>query len=282
MDTKFVNVDFVVMMDKENKRNMHIADSQDIPFLKGSVEDQSVAYAKHSKSSYTTEFIPNFQDNSLIENGKGQDYTHNDLDPTCDYQSREIIANKTTINKKNIEKLIRQLLIELGENPDREGLVSTPRRIAEMYNEIFAGYSSDSGLGVSFTEETDLIIAKDIQFYSMCEHHMLPFFGKIHIAYIPSRKVFGISKLVRLVEKYAKRLQIQERLTKEIADEIDSMGVKGVMVMVEGEHLCMKMRGVRNNSSIMTIAYRGIFEEKGIRENVLNLIYTRQNNIINL
>jgi GTP cyclohydrolase I-like protein len=99
----------------------------------------------------------------------------------------------------------------LGENPDREGLVSTPRRIAKMYTEIFAGYSSYSGLAVNFTEETDLIIAKDIQFYSMCEHHMLPFFGKIHIAYIPSRKVFGISNLVRLVEKYAKRLQIQKR-----------------------------------------------------------------------
>jgi GTP cyclohydrolase I len=276
MDTKFVNVGSVVMMDKENKINMQIADSQDIQFIKGSVDDQPVAYAKHIKSAYTTEFIPNFQDNSLIENRNGQNYTYNDLDSKFDYQSREIIANKTTINQKNIEKLIRQLLIELGENPDREGLVSTPRRIAEMYNEIFAGYSSDSELGVSFTEETDLIIAKDIQFYSMCEHHMLPFSGKIHIAYIPSRKVFGISKLVRLVEKYAKRLQIQERLTKEIADEIDSMGVKGVMVIGEGEHLCMKMRGVRNDSLMITTTSKGIMkEQKEVRQDILAMLYNK-------
>ena len=162
MDTKFVNVGSVVMMDKENKINMQTASSREIQFLKGNMDDQPVAYANQSKSAYTTEFIPNFQDNSLIEDRKGQNYTHNDLDPRFEYQDREIIANKTTINKKNIEKLIRQLLIELGENPDREGLVSTPLRIAEMYNEIFAGYSSDSGLGVSFIEETDLIIAKDI------------------------------------------------------------------------------------------------------------------------
>jgi len=275
-DTKFVNVGSVVMMDKENKINMQTASSREIQFLKGNMDDQPVAYANQSKSAYTTEFIPNFQDNSLIEDRKGQNYTHNDLDPRFEYQDREIIANKTTINKKNIEKLIRQLLIELGENPDREGLVSTPLRIAEMYNEIFAGYSSDSGLGVSFTEQTDLIIAKDIQFYSMCEHHMLPFYGKIHISYIPSRKVFGISKLVRLVEKYAKRLQVQERLTKEIADELDSMGVKGVMVIAEGEHLCMKMRGVRNNSKIMTTTSKGIIkEQKEVRQDMLAMLYNK-------
>jgi GTP cyclohydrolase I len=186
------------------------------------------------------------------------------------------------INKNKIEKLIRQLLVELGENPDREGLVETPKRIAEMYEEIFSGYRMNAELDVSFNEETNAIIAKDIQFYSMCEHHMLPFFGKIHIAYVPNGKVFGLSKLVRLAEKYSRRMQVQERLTTEIADEISKRGVSGVIVIAEGEHLCMKMRGVRNNSSIMTIAYRGIFEEKGVRENVLNLIYTRRNNIINL
>ena len=276
MDTKFVNVGSVVMMAKENKINMQIAGSQDIQLLKGTGNDQPVAYAKHSKSAYTTEFIPKFQDISLIENRNGQNYTHNDLDPRFEYKDREIIANKTIINKKNIEKLIRQLLIELGENPDREGLISTPRRIAEMYNEIFAGYSSDSELGVSFTEQTDLIIAKDIQFYSMCEHHMLPFYGKIHIAYIPSRKVFGISKLVRLVEKYAKRLQVQERLTKEIANELDSMGVNAVMVIAEGEHLCMKMRGVRDNSKIMTTTSKGIIkEQKEVRQDILAMLYNK-------
>ena len=124
--------------------------------------------------------------------------------------------------------------------------------MAEMFEEIFSGYWTNAGLNISFSEETDAIVVKDIQFYSMCEHHMLPFYGKIHIAYIPSGRVFGISKLVRLVEKYARRMQIQERLTKEIADEIIRMGVKGVIVIAEGEHLCMKMRGVKNSSVIMT------------------------------
>jgi GTP cyclohydrolase IA len=187
-----------------------------------------------------------------------------------------------TINKNKIEKIIRQLLVELGENPNREGLIGTPKRIAEMYEEIFSGYKMNSELDVSFSEETNAIIARDIQFYSMCEHHMLPFYGRIHIAYVPNGKVFGLSKLVRLVEKYSRRMQIQERLTTEIANEVSKRGVSGVIVIAEGEHLCMKMRGVRNNNSIMTIAYRGVFEEKGIRENILNLIYTRQNNIINL
>ena len=171
-------------------------------------------------------------------------------------------GKKNTVNKNKIEKLIRSLLVELGENPDREGLVGTPRRIAEMYEEIFAGYRMNSGLDISFSEQSDTIIAKDIQFYSTCEHHMLPFYGKINIAYVPAGRVFGISKLARLVEKYSRRLQIQERLTKEVADEIMKMGVKGVLIIVEGEHLCMKMRGVRNGSLIMTVAYRGILEQK--------------------
>lgn len=178
------------------------------------------------------------------------------------------------LNKKRIEKIIRQLLIEIGENPNREGLVDTPRRISDMYEEIFGGYTTDAQLDISFTEESDAIIAKDIHFYSMCEHHMLPFFGKVTMAYIPSGKVFGLSKLVRLVEKYSRRLQIQERLTKEIANEIMNMGVKGVLVMAEGEHLCMKMRGVRNGSLIMTMAYRGVLQQKELRENLLSLLYT--------
>lgn len=184
------------------------------------------------------------------------------------------IEKVETIHKKKIEKLLRQLLIEIGENPDREGLIGTPARMAEMYEEIFSGYKINSELDISFTEAADAIIAKDIQFYSMCEHHMLPFFGKIHIAYVPAGKVFGISKLVRLVEKYARRMQIQERLTKEIADEIMRKGVKGVLVIAEGEHLCMKMRGVRNGSLILTVANRGIMEQKEIREHVIALIHT--------
>ena len=188
-------------------------------------------------------------------------------------------TDKTLINKRRIAKLVRQLLLELGENPDREGLAGTPSRIADMYEEIFGGYRMDAELDVSFSEDTDAVIAKDIQFYSMCEHHMLPFFGKIHVAYVPSGKVFGVSKLVRLVEKYSRRLQIQERLTRQIADELVRMGVKGALVIAEGEHLCMKMRGVRNDSSIITIAHRGLMQQKEMREHVLALIYNPKSEI---
>jgi len=185
---------------------------------------------------------------------------------------------KENTSKKRIEKLIRGLLNELGENPDREGLVGTPARIAEMYQEIFAGYrmNDDAELDASFvSEEIDAIVVKDIRFYSMCEHHMLPFYGKIQIVYIPSGKVFGISKLNHVVERYARRLQIQERLTRQIADAIiTGMGVKGISVVVEAKHLCMKMRGVRNDSSVITECNRGVLEQKEFREHVVPLIHT--------
>jgi GTP cyclohydrolase IA len=177
---------------------------------------------------------------------------------------------------KRIQKLIRQILVELGENPDREGLIDTPRRIADMYEEIFAGYRMNAELDTNFSEQTvGPIIAKNIEFYSICEHHMLPFYGKVHIAYIPSDgKVFGISKLARLVEKYARRMQIQERLTRQIADEIMRLGIKGVLVIAEAEHLCMKMRGVKNDGSIITICNHGVIaEQKDIREHILTHIY---------
>ena len=176
------------------------------------------------------------------------------------------------MDKERVKKLVRELIIELGEDPTREGLRETPNRIAEMYKEIFSGYDSDSELSIQFSEDSDVVIAKDIQFYSMCEHHILPFFGRIHIAYSPNGRVFGISKLVRLVEKYAKRLQIQERLTKNIADELHSQGVKGVVVMAEAEHLCMKMRGVKNDSKMTTIAYRGIYQNREEKENIVSMI----------
>jgi GTP cyclohydrolase I len=177
------------------------------------------------------------------------------------------------MNKDRIKRLVRELIAEIGEDPTREGLVDTPTRIADMYAEIFKGYDAASELSVKFSEDSDVIIAKDIQFYSMCEHHMLPFFGKIAIAYSPNGKVFGISKLVRLVEKYTKRLQIQERITKNIADELYSEGVKGVIVITEGEHLCMKMRGVENDAKVATVAYRGIYDKKEARTDILSMIY---------
>jgi GTP cyclohydrolase I len=182
------------------------------------------------------------------------------------------------MDQERVNKLVRELIIEIGEDPTREGLKDTPERIGRMYQEIFNGYESDSELSVQFSEDSDTIVARDIQFYSMCEHHMLPFFGKIHIAYSPNGRVFGISKLIRLVEKYSKRLQIQERLTKNIADEIFAQGVKGVVVVTDAEHLCMKMRGVRNDATLTSAAYRGIYENKEEKESIMAMIRKHTSN----
>lgn len=179
------------------------------------------------------------------------------------------------MDQERVKKLVRELIIEIGEDPTREGLKDTPERIGQMYKEIFGGYESDSELSVQFSEDSDIVVARDIQFYSMCEHHMLPFFGKIHIAYSPNGRVFGISKLVRLVEKYSQRLQIQERLTKNIADELFAQGVKGVVVVADAEHLCMRMRGVRNDATLTSSAYRGIFENKEEKESIMTMIRKR-------
>ena len=176
------------------------------------------------------------------------------------------------MDNERVKKLIRELIIEIGEDPTREGLSNTPERIASAYKEIFSGYDSNSELSVQFSEDSESVVIRDIQFYSMCEHHMLPFFGKIQLAYSPNGRVFGISKLVRLVEKYSKRLQIQERMTKNIADELFSNGVKGVAVIAQAEHLCMKMRGVRNNANVTTAAFRGIFEKKEEKESIIQII----------
>ena len=176
------------------------------------------------------------------------------------------------MDDERVKKLIRELIIEIGEDPTREGLCNTPGRIASAYKEIFSGYDSNSELSVQFSEDSEAVVIRDIQFYSMCEHHMLPFFGKIQLAYSPNGRVFGISKLVRLVEKYSRRLQIQERMTKNIADELFSNGVKGVAVIAQAEHLCMKMRGVRNNANVTTAAFRGIFEKKEEKENIIQII----------
>ena len=176
------------------------------------------------------------------------------------------------MDDERVKKLIRELIIEIGEDPTREGLCNTPERIASAYKEIFSGYDSNSELSVQFSEDSEAVVIRDVQFYSMCEHHMLPFFGKIQLAYSPNGRVFGISKLVRLVEKYSRRLQIQERMTKNIADELFSNGVKGVAVIAQAEHLCMKMRGVRNNANVTTAAFRGIFEKKEEKESIIQII----------
>ncbi len=185
------------------------------------------------------------------------------------------------MDKERIKKLVRELIIEIGEDPTREGLRDTPRRIADAYSEIFGGYDSDSELSVQFSEDSETVVAKNIQFYSMCEHHMLPFYGTIQIAYVPNGRVFGISKLVRVVEKFSKRLQIQERITKNIADELYSQGVKGVAVVADAEHLCMKMRGVKNDAKVTTSAFRGTFEDQKTKEELLKAIRSTQSTIKN-
>ncbi len=169
-------------------------------------------------------------------------------------------------DKDKIKEGIRLILEGIGEDVTREGLLDTPDRIARMYEEICSGMNEDAATHLSRTfsvDNNEIVFEKDIVFYSMCEHHMMPFFGKAHIAYIPDGKVVGISKLARTVEVFAKRLQIQEKLTAQIADAImDNLNPKGVMVMLEAEHLCMTMRGVKKpGSKTVTVVKRGLFKD---------------------
>lgn len=170
------------------------------------------------------------------------------------------------VDKKKIEEAIKLLLEGIGEDVNREGLRETPNRIARMYEEIFAGMdeSAEVHLAKTFSSNgSEMVIEKDITFYSTCEHHLMPFYGKTHVAYIPDGKVVGLSKLARCVEVYARRPQIQEQMTAQIADAImNSLSAKGVMVMVEAEHMCMTMRGVKKpGSKTVTLVKRGVFEE---------------------
>lgn len=170
------------------------------------------------------------------------------------------------INQDKIKEAVKLLLEGIGEDVNREGLIDTPDRIARMYTEIFSGMEEDASEHLSkvFTvQNNEMVLEKDIVFYSMCEHHMLPFFGKVHVAYVPDGKVVGLSKLARTVEVYAKRLQIQEKMTGQIADAImEFLAPKGVMVVVEAEHMCMTMRGVKKpGSKTVSVATRGVFAE---------------------
>lgn len=170
------------------------------------------------------------------------------------------------MDKDKIKQGVQLIIEGIGENAAREGLVETPDRIARMYEEIFAGLNEDASVHLSktfSTQNTDMIIEKDITFYSMCEHHFLPFYGKAHIAYIPNGRVAGLSKLARTVEVYARRPQLQERMTVQIADAImENLDAKGAMVIIEAEHMCMTMRGIKKpGSRTVTISSKGIFTE---------------------
>ena len=165
-----------------------------------------------------------------------------------------------------IREGVRLILEGIGEDPQREGLLETPDRIARMYDEICGGMNEDASVHLSKTfkvDNNDIVVEKDITFYSMCEHHMLPFYGKVHIAYIPNGRVAGLSKLARTVEVFARRLQLQEKMTGEIADALmDNLDAKGVLVVAKAEHLCMTMRGIKKpGSNTVTLVKRGAFAE---------------------
>lgn len=170
------------------------------------------------------------------------------------------------IDRDKIEKAVKLLLEGIGEDTDREGLRETPQRVARMYEEIYGGLEGDAAQHLCKTFESntsDMVIEKDITFYSMCEHHLLPFYGVVHIAYIPNGRVAGLSKLARTVEVYARRPQIQERMTGEIAKAVmDNLNAKGAMVMIEAEHMCMSMRGIKKpGSKTVTFSALGEFKE---------------------
>lgn len=183
------------------------------------------------------------------------------------------------MDKKRIEAAVRELLSAIGEDPDREGLVETPRRVANMYAEIFSGLETDPSQFLKVFDENDndeMVIVRDIPLYSMCEHHLLPFTGKAHIAYIPANgKVIGLSKLARIVDCFARRPQLQERLTAQIADFLyEKLEAKGVAVIIEAEHLCMTMRGIRAaGAKTKTSALRGVLRSDArTRAEALSLI----------
>ena len=183
------------------------------------------------------------------------------------------------MNQKRVEELIRELLIEIGENPDREGLAKTPERYAKAMEFLTKGYQENPekiiNNAIFSSEANNMIICRDIEVYSLCEHHLLPFFGRCHVGYVAKDKVLGVSKIARIVEMYARRLQIQERLTVQIAEEIKrAVDAEGVGVVLECQHLCMMMRGVEKQNSLMTTSsVLGTFRKNlATREEFLNLL----------
>lgn len=184
------------------------------------------------------------------------------------------------VDKPRIEQAVREILVAIGEDPDRDGLLRTPKRIADMYEEIFSGLHDDPSHHLTVTFEADhdeMVMVRDIPFTSLCEHHFVPFTGRAHLAYIPGEdgRITGLSKLARLVEGYARRPQVQERLTSQVADALDEvLKPRGVFVVMEAEHLCMSMRGVKKPGSLtVTSAVRGIFKSNpATRAEAMSLI----------
>ena len=176
------------------------------------------------------------------------------------------------IDQEKVQEGVRLILEGIGEDITREGLVETPDRIARMYTEIMGGMEDDAAIHLSkrfHVDKNEIVVEKDIVFYSMCEHHMLPFYGRAHVAYVPNGTVVGLSKIARTVEVSARRQQLQEQLTAQIADAfMEHLNPQGVMVMIEAEHLCMTMRGIKKpGSQTVTMATRGVFEDNETLQN---------------
>jgi len=179
------------------------------------------------------------------------------------------------MDKKRVQDLTAELLEAIGEDRKRDGLKDTPRRVADMYAELTAGYLMNPReiLSREWDEVSGMVIARNVEFASLCEHHLLPFHGRVHIGYIPSRAVVGVSKLVRLVECFSKRLQLQERMTKQIADALnENLHPLGVVVVVQARHLCMQVRGVKSGAEILTSEIRGQFEKFETRNEFFNML----------
>ena len=192
--------------------------------------------------------------------------------------TKQKVGAKNGVDHQRIETAVREILAAVGENPDREGLLETPARVARMYAEMFSGLQDDPRrhLGKVFTEKYDeLVLVRDIAFNSICEHHLLPFMGHVHIGYIPNGRVLGLSKLARVVETVSHKPQVQERMTEQIADLLEhDLGAKGVAVVIEASHTCMTIRGVRKPGSVcVTSAMKGIFRANvSSRAEVMSLI----------
>jgi GTP cyclohydrolase I len=201
--------------------------------------------------------------------------------PPEDADSR---AERAGVDLARIERAVREILLAIGEDPERDGLIQTPRRVARMYQDIFSGLGSDPGDHLSVVFEADhdeMVMVRDIPVYSVCEHHLVPWFGTAHVAYIPNEdgRITGLSKLARLIDGFSKRPQVQERLTTQVADKIESqLAPRGVLVVVEAEHLCMSMRGVRKpGTTTVTSAVRGLMRDSvAARSEAMSFIHGRR------
>src|SRR4051795_8376051 len=215
----------------------------------------------------------------MVKAAKSQHTPTGSDDGCCSGNGAPVSTEKTAVDLPRIERAVREILTAVGEDPDREGLLETPARVARMYAEMFSGLRQDPRIHTQkfFSEEYDeVVLVRDISFCSMCEHHLLPFIGTAHVAYIPEGKVIGLSKIARVVEVISRRPQVQERMTEDIANLlVNELGAKGVAVVIEASHSCMTVRGVKKpGSAMVTSAMKGVFRSNlSTRAEVMQLIY---------